>query len=377
MDTPTRSASTKSGASAFLRRREAGYVYGAARLTKGQRCLDADGDADAQAANVPLDRDVTLFETGERARRASASSSWPAALGRHRRRVLLRRSGSVTRTGGVVKFVDPGSRRYRARSRDIAASPATARCRSKTTPRAHLGEPSARSRRGRRHCASTKPPRRKLRGWRGVVAGRSEAVSGAAQSRSCVEPGQHYAEERAASLVDAAPACRRRSSAAAITSVILRGHRDDRHALAPDEIGSSELVKRVVNDPQVGSELRARDAAVDADRETRLRRSRRSANITKHYRDAADDEHRRDRHGVLRRKGMQHGIGPRPTARTAPRASARTAIRAHSRKRALSIRAFQLGRGRRSRSRVRCVIGDPQRRLVDQYARRAPDPYAG
>ena len=125
--------------------------------------------------------------------------------------------------------------------------------------------------------------------------------------------------------------------------------------LAPDEDPAKflELVKQVVNDPQVEVSYGARDtrpptptAKLDSDAFKAL-----EANITKHYKavtlptmsTGATDM------AFLRRKGMQcYGIGPATRQRgRAERLRRAQRPGAHSRKRAVSLRPLQLGRRRR------------------------------
>ena len=129
--------------------------------------------------------------------------------------------------------------------------------------------------------------------------------------------------------------------------------------LAPDEDPAKflELVKQVVNDPKVEVSYGARDtrpptptAKLDSDAFKAL-----EANITKHYKaitlptmsTGATDM------AFLRQQGravLRHRPGARQRRRPE---GLRRAQRpgAHSRERAVSLRALQLGRGRRPRSR--------------------------
>ena len=342
--------------------RDGGYVYGRGTVDdKDNVVANLMTMLMLKRLNVPLDRDVIfLAEAGEEGTLAPRHPvHGQPALRRDRRRVLLRRRRQrhAHRRRREVR-VGPDGREDSARDhRDRARRRrATARCRSRPTRSRTSARRSARSRRGRRRCASTKPPRPTSSGWP-----RSRRPKKRRATATCSNPDPKISGPADAYLRKNEPRhwsmLRTSLSPTMITRRLshqrhpVRRHGDHRHAPGARR-GSGEVPRAGQAGRQRsagrGQLRRARHAAADADREARLRRVQGAR--SQHHQalqgdHAADDEHRRHRHGVPAPQGhavLRH----RPRARQRGRPEGlRRAQRpgAHSRKRAVSASSASTG----------------------------------
>ena len=353
----------------FSAAQDAGYIYGRGTVDDKDNVVSTlMVMLTLKRLNVPLDRDViALFEAGEE---GSSSLGIQFVANEHFDAIdsefCFAEGGGVTRTGGAVKFasvqtVEKIPRAITVTARGVAGHGSVP---LENNALAHLGEAVGK-------IAAWTPPMRinettaaLLQAARdGVVAEEAKRyqallspdpkVSGPANDYMRKNEPRHWSMLRTSlspTMIDRRLPHQRHP---------VGRHRDHRHPPGAGR-GSGEVPRAGQAGRQRSerrSELRrARHASVDADREARLgcvqgARSQHHQALQGDH--AADDEHRCDRHGVPAPQGhpvLRHRPGHRQRGwpeglRRAQRSGA------HPRKRAVSIRALQLGRGARRRSR--------------------------
>ena len=310
--------------------RDGGYVYGRGTVDdKDNVVASVMTMLMLKRMNVKLDRDVILLiEAGEEGTsrlgiQFMANEHFPEIDAEF----CYAEGGGLTRTGGEVKFarvqtVEKIPRAITVTSKGVAGHGSVP---LETNALAHLGEAVG-------AIAAWTPPMR-INETTAAYFKRLATVSTpeeAARYRDILNPDPKISGPADAYLRKNEPSHWSMLRTSLSPTMITGGYRtnvipsegtatiDTR--LAPDEDPAKflELVKQVVNDPQVDVSYGARDtrpptptAKLDSDAFKAI-----EANITKHYktRDPADHEHRRDRHGVSPPEGravLRHWPGPR------------------------------------------------------------------
>ena len=334
----------------FSATRDGGYVYGRGTVDdKDNLTAGADDDAAAEAAERAARSRRDLPGRGGRGRhhRASASSSWSNEhFAGDRRRVLPRRGRRRdAHRRRRCSYADRQTLEKIPRGIELVARGISGHGSVPLEVERHR-PPRRRGRDARRRGG----PRSGSTRRRGAYFRRLAAISppdGARHYRDVLSTdpkvarggGRLAVRERAAALVDAAHVgvAEHLHRRLPLQRDSVRGEGDARRARAARR-GSGAVPRAgrsrssTIRRSRCASRRRRRRPP-GARRAPRLgSRSRRSRpRSTQHLQraDAADDEHRRDRHGAAAREGgcSASASAPRPTSRTARRASARTATR--------------------------------------------------